>query len=148
MDEFCWIASYAYNKSINQVTNFSPDFLIFCREPYSLVDLSSLSGQKTNLKEYLARFVDELEKAWTAAKDATVQSHHQTENSRLKYLRGKSTNFQVGQLVLLMARGPQFSSYFDQSLNQKFLSHNLGPFLITHIDDQKYATLQITPSTT
>ena len=47
-----------------------------------------------------------------------------------------------------MCRGDQFSSYFDQSLNQKFLSHNLGPFLITHLDDQNHATLQITPSKT
>jgi hypothetical protein len=150
-DEFCWTAAYAYNKSMNSVTNYSPDYLIFGREPYSLVDLSSfssLSSPKHSYKEHVARFVDDLERAWKAAKEATDQSHKQAANVRLKYLRGKQQHFHVGQLVLLIARGPQFTNYFDQSLNHKLLSQNIGPFEIINLDDQKHVTLQITPSTT
>ena len=36
-DEYCWTAAYAYNKSVS-LSSYSPDHLIFGREPYNVLD--------------------------------------------------------------------------------------------------------------
>jgi len=72
-DEFCWTAAYCYNKSSPSNNNFSPDYLIFAREPYSVVDFGKIKLEgKKNLEQHVQIIKDDLEKAWKKAKEQTV----------------------------------------------------------------------------
>jgi hypothetical protein len=51
-DEYCWTAAYAYNKSISH-SSYSPDHLVFGREPYNVLDLSNLKGNKKKYEEHI-----------------------------------------------------------------------------------------------
>ena len=69
--DFLFSASYAYNKSINPSTNFSPDFLVFGTDPFSVVELERVSESNITRDEYSKKFVADLSKSWNLAKNIT-----------------------------------------------------------------------------
>ncbi len=144
-DEYCWTAAYAYNKSVSH-SSYSPDHLIFGREPYNILDLSNLKGNKKKYEEHIEQFKDDLSKAWKISKEITNKSITKYKNNILKSLHNKPSTYNVGQLVLLSGRGEPFDSQRDKSIQKKFTNRNLGPFEIVEIDNQKHITLQLTPS--
>ena len=146
-DEYCWTAAYAYNKSVSH-SSFSPDHLIFGREPYNILDLSNIKGIKKKYEEHVEQLKDDLSKAWKISKEITNKSINKYKNNILKSLHNKPSTFNIGQLVLLSGRGEPFDSQRDQSIQKKFTNRNLGPFEITNIDNFKHVTLQLTPSKT
>ena len=146
-DEYVWTAAYAYNKSVSH-SSFSPDHLIFGREPYNILDLSNIKGTKKKYEEHVEQLKDDLSKAWKISKEITLKSINKYKNYILKSLHYKPSTFNIGQLVLLSGRGEPFDSQRDKSIQKKFTYRNIGPFEITNIDNLKHVTLQLTPSKT
>ena len=135
--DYCFTAAYAYNKSVNPVTNYSPDFLVLGTEPFGIVDLATISEPK---EDYAKLFVDRLKKAWSVAQSAVAKVF-----SRERSQVSTGVSFFVDQWVWLSRKS--FPNSYIRSLFPKFSRTNLGPFRIVAIDEKlNRVTLQITPS--
>ena len=148
-DEYCWTAAYSYNNSVSDNKSYSPDYLIFAREPYSVVDLGEIASGNNNkkLEEHIQVVKSDLERAWKISKEQTKKVFKKVNEQLSKKLK-KPINFNSGQLVLLKSRGEKLENYKDKSINSKFSYRNIGPYEIKSIDEEKHAIVQITPSKT
>ena len=137
--DFCFSASYAYNKSINPLTDYSPDYLIFGTNPFSIVDLDSISVAK---EDYAKSFLDSLKKAWSAAQGVVSKVL-----SKEKEVKLNKNSFVLNQFVWLSRKS--FPNSYASHLFSKFEKTNLGPFKLIEIDEGlNRVVLQITPSRT
>jgi len=138
---FCWTASYAYNKSFNFTHHFTPDFLVFAKEPFSVVDLAIESPPKS-FDQHSRELVSDLSNAWKIASKTIKSENLKAQQQRSSSLQFKPQPFTKGDLVLLKSN----AKWQDKSLSSKFLSKHIGPFEVDNVDDHNHAFLRITKS--
>lgn len=134
--DYCYTASYSYNKSINPDSNMSPDYLIFGTNPFSIIELDNIGEAK---EDYANSFVNTLKKAWSTAQQVTAKIFAKQKTIGAKF------DISVGQYVWLSRKS--YPNSYVSSLFPKFSRSNLGPFSVVAVDEgHNRVTLQITPS--
>jgi Integrase core domain. len=144
-DDYCWPATYAYNKNMSSVHKFSPDYLVFLKEPFTLIDLTSLGAVKS-LDEHVEYFKQDAAKAWKIAQELIHEQVKNMTKYRDNYLHNRDVcKIKLNDLVLLKNQ----HHWVDKSLNFKLCDRNLGPYSVVNTEEEvNHLTLQITPSKT
>src|SRR6185312_2905218 len=111
-------------------TSFSPDYLLFAINPFSLVELEKLSPPNSR-DNYFLTFSNDLRKAWSSAKEALTKSF---QPKLLDKNKTSNTNFSIDQYVWLSKKA--YDGSREKSLFSKFDKSNLGPYRIVGLDEQ------------
>ncbi len=145
-DKFCPLAAYAYNKSINSINNLSPDFILFGKNPFSLVELSYISDKVVSKEDYVKKFVD----SWNETLKIVKKSLQKVVGVKSKETKSKRM-IKVGDWVLLSCRELVDNNKINNknnTTNRKFSNRNIGPYRVVNLDDRNHVLLQITPTKT
>jgi hypothetical protein len=91
--KYCWTAQYAYNKSINSVHNFEPDYVVFGMKPFSPLDLTFTSLPEFNKMNDEVKFkLSNMEKAWKLVSLAIQEQADQMKKDRHAYFNSHSVS--------------------------------------------------------
>ncbi len=136
--------AYAENKAISRSHNFSPDYLMFGREPRKFLELDQISSE-VNKQIYEKEFIKNITNAWDAANTVLGEYRNKMIESRMKELgRRKPVTFKIGDKVWLDA--PPNSRIKNNS--EKLSERSSGPYEIIEILENKNIKVKITPSKT
>jgi len=143
-DEYCWVAAYAYNKAIDPIRKYSPDYLLFLKNPDNVVDFERIATIPNSLEERNAHYILGLKDAWQKAGEVLKKVLEKASKKHLESLKGNIINFNVGDFVFLSSRCKQI--FHNKAVEKKFCPRNRGPFPIKSVDiDHNRVDLFITP---
>lgn len=138
--KYCWTALHAYNKSINSVHGFSPDYVLYGMKPFTPLDLAFSSYPEYNNMNVEVKYrLSILEKSWKTVTLALSEQAEQMQQNRLNYFHNHPIpTFSPSNLIILKRLS------HDKKLNKKLLSLNVGPYEVVSVDNNN-VTIQLTP---
>ncbi len=141
-NRYCALAAYAYNKSISSITNLSPDYILFGKNPFSVVELDYISDKVVSKDDYIKSFVER----WNEVMEIIKVCWSKGDKKKMSVSKSKKS-IKVGDYVLLSSRELVDKQINNKNIttNRKFSNRNIGPYKVIELDDRNHIVIQISP---